>query len=69
MPDHIYKILELTGTSEDSIEGAVNNAVARASTTVRDLKWFEVSEVRGGIEDNKVAHWQVTMKVGFLLGD
>ncbi len=67
MSDHIYKSLELTGSSETGIEDAVSNAVARASKTINELKWFEVTDIRGHIEDNAVAHWQVTMKVGFTL--
>ena len=67
MSDHIYKKIELVGSSPDSIEGAVNNAINRAGKTIRNMRWFEVAEVRGHLEDNKVAHWQVTVKVGFTL--
>jgi len=67
MPDHIYKSLELTGSSTSSMEDAVSNAITRASKTIHDLKWFQVTEIRGHIENNAVAHWQVTMKVGFTL--
>lgn len=67
MNDHIYKKLELVGTSPNSIEEAVNNALARASKTLRNLRWFEVIETRGHIENGKVDHWQVTVKVGFTL--
>ena len=67
MPDHVYKSVELTGTSTTTIEDAVGNAVGRAAKTLKNLRWFEVTGVRGGIEDQKVAHWQVTMKVGFTL--
>jgi flavin-binding protein dodecin len=67
MNDHIYKKLELVGTSPNSIEEAVNNALARASKTLRNLRWFEVVETRGHIENGKVDHWQVTVKVGFTL--
>lgn len=67
MSDHIYKKIELIGSSPDSIEDAVNNAVNRAAKTIRHMRWFEVAEVRGHIEDNKVAHWQVTVKIGFTL--
>lgn len=67
MSDHIYKSIDLTGTSSDSIEDAVNKAVARASRTVQHLRWFEVTEIRGHIEGDAVAHWQVQMKVGFTL--
>lgn len=69
MPDHTYKSLELTGTSKTSIEEAVNNALVRASKTVHNLRWFEVVDLRGHIEKGKVAHWQVTFKVGFALDE
>ncbi len=67
MSDHIYKKIELVGSSQNSIEDAVNNAISRAGKTIRDMRWFEVAEVRGHLENNKVAHWQVTVKVGFTL--
>jgi flavin-binding protein dodecin len=67
MPDHIYKKIELTGSSTESMEDAIQNAISRASRTLRDMRWFEVVESRGHIEGNKVAHWQVTVKVGFTL--
>lgn len=67
MNDHIYKKIELVGSSPIGIEDAVNNAVTRAAKTVRNMRWFEVSEMRGHIEDNKIAHWQVTVKIGFTL--
>jgi len=67
MSDHIYKKLELVGTSTTSIEDAVHNAINRASQTLRNLRWFEVVETRGHIEDGKIQHWQVTVKVGFTL--
>ena len=69
MADHVYKSVELTGTSTSTVEDAVRNAVARASKTVRNMRWFEVVAVRGGIEDQAVAHWQVTIKLGFTLDD
>jgi flavin-binding protein dodecin len=65
--DHIYKKIELVGSSPDSIEKAVENALARASATIRGLRWFEIVETRGHIEDGKIAHWQVTIKAGFAL--
>ena len=65
--DHIYKILELVGSSEKSIEDAIQNAISRASKTIREMKWFEVLETRGHIEGGKVAHYQVTLRVGFTL--
>ena len=67
MPEHVYKKLELVGTSANSIEDAVTNAIKQASKTVRDLRWFEVIETRGDISDGKVSHWQVTVKIGFKL--
>ena len=67
MSNHIYKKIELVGSSPNSIEEAVQNAVAKASQSLRNLRWFEVVETRGQIEDGRVAHWQVTIKVGFTL--
>jgi dodecin len=67
MNDHIYKKIELVGTSTTSIEEAVNNAIQRASQTVRNLRWLELVETRGHIQDGKIDHWQVTVKVGFTL--
>ena len=69
MSDHVYKITELTGSSPTSIEDAVHQAVGRASKTLRNLRWFEIVETRGHIEHGKVAHWQVTIKIGFTLED
>ena len=67
MNDHIYKKIELIGSSTTGIEDAVNNAVKRAAKTVRNMRWFEVGEIRGHIEDNQINHWQVTVKIGFTL--
>lgn len=67
MSDHVYKKIELVGTSPKSIEDATANAIARASTSLRDMRWFEVVETRGHLVDGKIAHWQVTIKVGFTL--
>lgn len=67
MPDHIYKTIELTGSSTRGIEAAINNALARASESLHNLRWFEMTELRGEITDSQVAHWQVSMKVGFAL--
>ena len=67
MSDHIYKKIELIGSSPNGIEDAVNNAVNRAAKTIRNMRWFEVVETRGHIEDGKVNEWQVTVKVGFTL--
>ena len=70
MNEHIYKKVELTGTSKNSMEEAIQNALARASKTVRNMRWFEVVETRGAIGDNgKVAEWQITLKVGFRLDE
>src|SRR6185369_1882047 len=67
MSDHVYKSLELTGSSTVGIEDAVNKAIAKASETVRNIQWFNVVETRGHVVNGKVAHWQVTVKVGFTL--
>lgn len=67
MGDHIYKYLELTGSSSVSIDDAVSKAVARASETVRNIRWFVITETRGQVDAGKVAHWQVTLKLGFTL--
>lgn len=69
MSDPIYKKIELTGTSEVSIEDAVNNAIVKASESVRKVRWFEVKEVRGSVAEGEVHQWQVTIKVGFRLED
>jgi hypothetical protein len=69
MADHVYKLIELTGTSTKSMEDAVQNALARAGQTIRNMRWFEVIETRGQIEKKKIAHWQVTIKVGFTLDE
>lgn len=69
MSDHVYKITELTGSSAKGIEEAVQNAVTRAAKTVRNMRWLEVVETRGHLQDGKVAHWQVTVKIGFSLED
>ena len=67
MSAHTYKVLEIVGSSEVSIEDAISGAIAKASETVRNLDWFEVIETRGHIVDGKVAHYQVTTKIGFKL--
>ncbi len=66
---HVYKIVELVGSSPDSIEDAIKSAIARAHLTLRNLRWFEVVETRGHVEDGEVHHYQVTLKVGFTLED
>jgi len=65
--NHVYKTIELTGSSSQGLEQAISNAVAKASKTLHNLRWFQVIDTRGEIEGGKVAHWQVTMKVGFTL--
>ena len=67
MSNHVYKTLELTGSSPTGIEDAVSTAIAKANATVRNMQWFEVVQTRGHITDGKVAHWQVTIKIGFTL--
>ena len=67
MADHIYKKIELVGSSPKGIEDAVQNALARAKKTIRNMRWFEIIETRGYLEEGKIAHWQVTLKVGFTL--
>ena len=67
MSDHVYKKIELVGSSPTSIEDAVTNALARAGKTIRNMRWIEVTETRGYIENDKVDHWQVTVNIGFTL--
>jgi dodecin len=67
MTNHTYRVTEVVGTSPDGVEPAIQNAVGRAAETIRNLDWFEVTEVRGQIEGNRVAHWQVGLKIGFRL--
>jgi flavin-binding protein dodecin len=67
MSEHIYKKIELVGSSPAGFEEAVRNALSRAEKTIRNMRWFEVTETRGQIENGKVNHWQVTLKVGFTL--
>lgn len=69
MSSHVYKTIELVGSSTNGFDDAVNTAITRASSTVRNLRWFEVVETRGHIEDGRIAHWQVTLKVGFTLDE
>jgi dodecin len=69
MNDHVYKTVELTGSSTSSSDDAVRCAIERAARTIRDIRWFQVTETRGHVEDGKVHHWQVTLKVGFTLED
>jgi len=67
MDEHAYKKMEITGSSRSSIEDAVENAITSAAKTVQNMRWFEVVETRGYIENDKVAYWQVTIKVGFTV--
>jgi flavin-binding protein dodecin len=67
--EHVYKIIEIAGSSETSIDDAIQRAVARAAQTLKHLRWFEVTETRGHIENGKVSQFQVTLKVGFALED
>ena len=67
MSDHVYKSIELTGSSTEGVTQAIDRAIAKASQTLRGLDWFEVTEVRGHINDGKVGHYQVSMKVGFRM--
>jgi dodecin len=69
MADHTYRLTDIVGTSPDGIDTAIRNALRRAGQTLRHLDWFEVTEIRGQLQDNEVAHYQVSMKVGFRLED
>ena len=69
MTSHTYRVTEIVGTSPDGFETAIRNGLARAGETLRNLDWFEVTEVRGHLEGNHIAHWQVGLKVGFRLED
>ncbi len=69
MSDHIYKVIELVGSSETSVEDAIQTAITRASRTLKHLRWFEVVQTRGHLQDGKIDHYQVVLKVGFTLED
>jgi len=69
MKDHVYKLLELVGTSEESVSDAIDTAIRRASATVRNIRWFEVVQVRGEVVNGEVGRYQVTLKVGFTLDE
>jgi flavin-binding protein dodecin len=69
MADNVYRVTEIVGTSQTGVDDAIKNAVSRASQTLHNLDWFEVTEIRGHLEGGDVAHMQVTMKVGFKLDD
>ncbi|WP_369174294.1 dodecin [Streptomyces sp. R28] len=69
MSNHTYRVTDIVGTSPEGVDQAIRNGIERASQTLRNLDWFEVSDVRGQLEEGQIAHWQVTMKVGFRLDD
>ncbi|MGH7036853.1 MAG: dodecin [Stellaceae bacterium] len=69
MDDHIYRIIEVAGSSEKSLDDAIQSAVSRASRTLHHLRWFEVIQMRGHIEDDKIQHYQVVLKIGFTLDE
>jgi flavin-binding protein dodecin len=69
MTDHVYKTVEITGSSADGLQQAIDRAIAKASETLRGLDWFELTEVRGQIADGRVAHYQATLKIGFRIED
>jgi dodecin len=69
MTEHVYKSIEITGTSPEGVTQAIDRAIAKASETVRNLDWFELISVRGQIDDGRVAHYQATLKIGFRLED
>jgi hypothetical protein len=69
MSDHVYKHIEITGSSSKSYQEAIENAVERSAKSVENMRWFQVLESRGHIENGKVSHWQVTIKIGFTLKD
>jgi flavin-binding protein dodecin len=65
--DHVYRVIEIVGSSPDGVDAAIRNGIARAEQTMRELEWFEVQQIRGHLADGSVAHFQVTLKVGFRL--
>lgn len=69
MSDHVYKVVELVGSSATGIEDAVQTAIARASRTLKHIRWFEIVNTRGHVEDGRIAHYQVTIRVGFTIED
>ena len=69
MAEHVYKKIEIVGSSPNGMEDAVRNALSRASKTIRNMRWFEVTETRGYIDDGEIAHWQATLKIGFTLDE
>jgi dodecin len=69
MSEHIYRIAEIVGTSPNGVDDAIRNAVSRANRTLRNIDWFQTTEIRGHLADGQVADWQVTVKIGFRLDD
>ena len=69
MAGHVYKKVEIVGSSPNSLQAAIENGIAKANETLHNLRWFEVVETRGQLEDGQIAHWQVTLKIGFTLDD
>ncbi|MGF0175529.1 dodecin [Streptomyces sp. R11] len=69
MSNHTYRVTDIVGTSPEGVDQAIRNGIERASQTLRNLDWFEVTEVRGQLDNGQIAHWQVTMKVGFRLDE
>ena len=69
MKDHVYKMIELVGSSTTTLEDAIKNAIQRAGMTLKQLRWFEVGDIRGDISESQVSHWQVTVKIGFTVQD
>jgi len=69
MSSHIYRMVEIVGTSSQGVDDAISNGIARANRTIRNLDWFQVTEIRGHLQEGQIADWQVSMKVGFRLED
>jgi hypothetical protein len=69
MADHCYKVIEVYGTSAEGLQPAIERAVAKAGETVRNMRWMQVGEIRGHLEDGKIQHWQVGVRIGFTLED
>ena len=68
MSDHVYRVTEVVGTSSESLDGAIRTGIEKAGETIRGLDWFEVTEIRGHLEEGAIAHYQVAMKLGFRVG-
>jgi hypothetical protein len=69
MSEHVYKLVELAGSSTTSSDDAIRNAIEKAGQSIRNMRWFQVIETRGQIEDGRIAYWQVTLKIGFTVED